>query len=68
MERGDIASNRGLGRCGTGTGLSFGAFTTGDAGEEDRILSSLIPSFHAGGEGIWKSIFPFSSERYATES
>ena len=66
FERGDTASIRGLGRCrGVGMGLSEGAFTRGDAGGDDIKLSNLMPSFHAGGEGIWKRSWPFSSERCA---
>jgi hypothetical protein len=69
LERGDMASSRGLGRlCGSGLGLSLGAFSRGDAGGEDNEVSNLVPSFHAGGEGTWKRSWPLSSERRAIES
>ncbi len=63
-ERGDIASTRGLGRDLGASESAEGSFTTGDAGGETK-LSSLIPSFHAGGEGTWKRSWPLSSARFA---
>jgi hypothetical protein len=64
VERGDMVSAKGLGRVGNGTGLSFGPFARGEGGG-DVALSSLTPSFHAGGEGTWKRSWPLSSARFA---
>jgi hypothetical protein len=63
-ERGDIVSRSGLGRIEAGTVLDPGSFTSGDGGGEITLFS-LIPSFQAGGEGIWKRSCPLSSDRFA---
>jgi hypothetical protein len=55
---------RGLGRAGSCAGLSAGPVVRGDGGG-DIDVSSLIPSFQAGGDGTWKRSWPFSSARYA---
>jgi len=65
LERGETASSSGLGRLvGIVLGPSVGPLTKGDSGGEVNE-SNLMPSFHAGGEGIWKRSCPLSSERFA---
>jgi hypothetical protein len=59
-----MASIKGLGRTGREAGLSLGALVRGEGGGEIAV-SSLTPSFHAGGEGTWKRSCPLSSERLA---
>lgn len=44
----------GLGRIGIPVLLSEGSLTKGDDGGE-TALSKVIPAFHAGGDGAWKS-------------
>jgi hypothetical protein len=60
---GDKVSTKGFGRA-RGTPESLEAsFTRGDGGAE--MLSSFMPSFHAGGEGTWNNSWPLSSARFA---
>jgi len=59
---GDMASIRGAGRIAWNGGDDELPF---EGGEFGGIVSSLKPSFHAGGEGTWNMSCPVSSARFA---
>lgn len=59
---GDIASISGAGRIAWNGG---DADVLLDGGEFGGMVSSLKPSFHAGGDGTWNMSWPVSSARFA---
>jgi hypothetical protein len=62
-DRGDAVSVRGLGRVDT-VEVFVGCLGIGEDGSESARFS-FSPSFQAGGEGIWKSRSPLSSDKCA---